>query len=120
MSDNPELVAWIRYLKETGMPDSNVEELAGGGPELEQALHLAETAAYTDNQLMGYYKYWDAVRTEKMMLSDSWNGGKAEGKVVEGIEIGEARGRQAALAQALENLIANGMSPAEAKRILGI
>lgn len=43
------------------------------------AIELTEEAAYSKAELAAYDTYWDAVRTEKSMLSDRYNLGKMEG-----------------------------------------
>jgi hypothetical protein len=35
--------------------------VADNVPEMQQALRLAEVAAYTEDQLMGYHRYWDGL-----------------------------------------------------------
>ncbi len=48
-------------------------------PEISEAVILAEESAYTLGELNSYESYWDAVRTEKTKLIDSFEMGMTKG-----------------------------------------
>lgn len=111
--ERPLREAWLRFLKETGGADTPEEqrtlerEVASQSPELAQAVELAGEAAFSLAELEYYDRYWDAVRTERTLMS----GARREG-VEQGIELG--------LREALRRLAASGISDAEARRMLGL
>ncbi len=45
---------------------------------IKEALHLLEIASYDEVELMAYDREWDAVRSEKTLLSGRFKEGKAE------------------------------------------
>ena len=47
---------------------------------IKEALHLLEVASYNEAELIAYDQRWDAVRSEKTLLSGRFAEGKAEGK----------------------------------------
>jgi predicted transposase/invertase (TIGR01784 family) len=83
-------VLWLHFMSEL---DANTREVPAewlAVPEIREAIELAEEAAYTEPELAAYDKYWDAVSSEKTLMS---------GFIATGIEIGEARGIEKGRAQ---------------------
>jgi flagellar biosynthesis/type III secretory pathway protein FliH len=128
---DPALVGWLRYLQETGKASEHPEDLSVLGSEMQQALHLAEAAAYSRAEMEAYYRYWDGVSTAKTLISGTLAEGitmgiargRAEGIVEgrkEGLQEGRNEGIQIGMNQALEKLIARGISLEEARSMLGI
>ena len=84
-------VLWLRFLTEidddTHTPPADLQE----NPEINKALAEVEVTAFTEEELRGYDKFWDIVRTEKTLLGGSYEKGHAEGRA-EGIAEGRAEG----------------------------
>lgn len=80
-------------------------------PEISRALDEVEVSAFTDDELRAYDKFWDNVRTEKSLLYDSEQKGRAEGRA-EGI-----REKQAEIAA---NMKAAGMDDAQIAALTGL
>ncbi len=83
-------VLWLRFLTEidddTQTPSADLKE----NPEIKKALEEVEVTAFTEEELRGYDKFWDIVRTEKTLLGGSYEKGHAEGRA-EGIAEGERK-----------------------------
>jgi len=47
-------------------------------PEIQEAVSLAQESAYTREELEAYESYWDAISTEKTLLSEKYAEGLAE------------------------------------------
>jgi predicted transposase/invertase (TIGR01784 family) len=131
--------AWLRFLKETGAPDSQVRveqlraEVAGAAPELQEALDLTGEAAFSRAELEAYDRYWDVIRSERTLLSGKYAEGRQlginegrqlgidEGRqlgIDEGRQLGIDEGRQRERQRLVEKLIASGMSQAQAQALL--
>ena len=84
-------VLWLRFLTEidddTQTPSADLQE----NPDINKALEEVEVTAFTEEELRGYDKFWDIVRTEKTLLGGSYEKGHAEGRA-EGIAEGRAEG----------------------------
>lgn len=73
-------VLWLRFMSELNEKTQSVPEEWLQVPEIKQAVQLAEEAAYTSHELESYDKYWDAVSTEKTLISGFYQKGREEGK----------------------------------------
>lgn len=74
-------VLWLRFMSEL---DAKTKEVPADWlkvPEIKEAVTLSEEAAYTPGELAAYNKHWDAVSTEKMIISDSYEKGLEEGSL---------------------------------------
>ena len=111
-------VLWLRFLTEidddTQTPSADLQE----NPEINKALEEVEVTAFTEEELRGYDKFWDIVRTEKTLLGGSYEKGHAEGRA-EGIAEGQAEGRAEGIAEGerkeklatAKRLLALGLAP---------
>ena len=60
-------VLWLRYLTEI---DENTKEIPAellANPEIAKAVSEIEESAYTEEELLGYDDFWDAVSVEKTL-----------------------------------------------------
>ena len=72
-------VLWLRYLTEIdGYMETVPQELLDI-PEINKAMEVVEESAYTPEQLLGYDKFWDIIRTENTLYSSGVRQGRAEG-----------------------------------------
>ncbi len=102
---------WLRFLREINEQTQEAPEEFFAVPEISEALHLAEQAAYSDGELNAYETYWDNVSREKTLLSGKYEEGREEGRV-EG-ELTKAR--NIAL-----NLLKSGMSITDVAKMTGL
>ncbi len=89
-------VLWLRFLTEI---DSNTTEPPTDlldDPSIGKALNEVRVSAFTDAELLAYDKFWDSVRVEKTLQSDSYMEGRAEGRA-EGLEKGLKKGLEKGL-----------------------
>ena len=115
----PGLGAWLRYLRETGDRDGAPLGLASYGSEMKVALELAEVAAYSTDELRAYDRYWDAVSTEKTLISGKLEEGFQKG-MEKGMEKGIEKGIEKGMELALKKMMESGISEESARAILGI
>ena len=118
---------WLRFLRETGEKESAPEDLKGTSPEMDEALELAELAAYSRGDLYAYDRYWDAISTEKTLLwgktKDAEEKGLKAGMqqgLEQGLEQGLQQGIQQGMLAALERLTKSGIPESEARKMLGL
>ena len=83
-------VLWLRFLKEINERTETVDSSLLDVPPIKEALSLLEVASYNEAELLAYDQCWDAVSSEKTLLSGRYKEGKAEGKA-EGLAEGEAK-----------------------------
>ena len=72
---------WLRFLREINEKTVNVAQELLDVPEISEAVVLAEESAYTAGELNSYESYWDAVRTEKTRMMDTYEKGIEKGKL---------------------------------------
>lgn len=74
-------ILWLRFLKEIDEQTQEVDPSLLGEAPIKEALHLLEMASYDEAELLAYDREWDAIRSEKTLLSGRFAEGKLEGKV---------------------------------------
>jgi len=74
-------VLWLRFMSEINEKTRTVDPDLLAVPEIREAIELSEQAVYTEAELAAYNTYWDTVSTEKTLMSEKYQKGKAEGKV---------------------------------------
>ena len=104
-------ILWLRFLKEINERTQEVDSTLLSVPPIKEALHLLEIASYNEAELLAYDQRWDAVRSEKTLLSGRFAEGKAEGKAE-----GEARGK----AEAIKSMHRSGLPIAQISEILKV
>ena len=86
-------VLWLRYLTEIdGYMETVPQELLDI-PEINKAMEVVEESAYTPEQLLGYDKFWDIIRTENTLYSSGVRQGLEKG-MEQGLEKGRWEGRK--------------------------
>ena len=98
-------ILWLRFLKKIDEKTREVDPSLLNAAPIKEALHLLEIASYDEVELMAYDREWDAVRSEKTLLSGRYKEGKAEG-IAEGIAQGVAKGK----AEIIRRLHRSGLS----------
>ena len=86
-------VLWLRYLTEIdGYMETVPQELLDI-PEINKAMAVVEESAYTPEQLLGYDKFWDIIRTENTLYNSGVRQGLEKG-IEQGLEKGRWEGRK--------------------------
>jgi len=101
-------VLWLRFLTEI---DESTIDTPGDlleNTEISEALENLKTSAFTQAELDAYDKYWDNIRVELTLQSESYDKGHVEGKV-EGREEGRAEGIIAGREKGLIEIVRNGI-----------
>ena len=85
-------VLWLRYLTEIdGYMETVPQELLDN-PEINKAMEVVEESAFSPEQLLGYDKFWDIIRTETTLYNSGVRQGREEGEA-SGLEKGREEGR---------------------------
>ena len=89
MNEKKMQVLWLRYLTEIdGYMETVPQELLDN-PEINKAMEVVEESAFSPEQLLGYDKFWDIIRTETTLYNSGVRQGREEGHA-EGREEGRA------------------------------
>ena len=124
-------VLWLRYLTEIEESTLSVPEEMLTNPEINKALTVLEESAYTPEQLLGYDKFWDIIRTEKTLYNSAERRGYATGMekgMAQGMEKGMAqgmaqgieKGRRESMLKVAANLKALGLATADIVKATGL
>lgn len=95
ISEKKMKVLWLRYLTEIEEDTREVPDELIDNPQIKKALSVVEESAYTPEQLLGYDKFWDIIRTERTLV---------DGALIKGREEGREEGRAEGLLIAARNL----------------
>lgn len=102
---------WLRFLTEIQTNTRQAPQDLLADPQIRKALSIVEESAYTDEQLLGYDKFWDVISVEKTLFYSANRRGMKQGLaqgLAQGIEQGLAQGREQGLAQGREQGLAQG------------
>ena len=107
-------VLWLRFLTE--FDNENPEIInAPETDEIRKAIEILEESGYSRRELDVYDKYWDAVRVEKAIKSDSENKGRKEGK-----KEGKAEGIEETIGKVVIKMNDKGYSFEEISEVTGL
>ena len=104
-------VLWLRYLTEVQNSTREVSSDLLGNPDISKALSVVERSAYTEEQLLGYEKFWDIISTEKTYYGSALKRGLQQGLeqgMHQGLQQGLQQGRVEGLEQGLEQGLQQG------------
>lgn len=102
---------WLRFLTEIQTNTRQAPQDLLADPQIRKALSIVEESAYTDEQLLGYDKFWDVISVEKTLFYSANRRGVKQGLaqgLAQGIAQGLAQGREQGLAQGIEQGLAQG------------
>ncbi len=94
---------WLRFLTEIQTNTRQAPQDLLADPQIRKALSIVEESAYTDEQLLGYDKFWDVISVEKTLFYSANRRGMKQG-----LAQGLAQGREQGLAQGIEQGLAQG------------
>ena len=115
MNEKRMQVLWLRYLTEIdGYMETVPQELLDN-PEINKAMEGVEESAYTPEQLLGYDKFWDIIRTETTLYNSGVRQGRAEG-----LEEGRAEGRAETVLAIARKMKSKGSSVADIQELTGL
>jgi len=80
-------VLWMRFLTEINERTQSVDADLLNAPDISKALACTEISAYTEAELRAYDASWDAVSSEKTLMTDNYNKGLEDGQKSERHEI---------------------------------
>lgn len=101
-------VLWLRYLTEIDEKTRKVSPDLTGNPEIGKAIEQIEEAAFTDDELYIYDRFWDMVSTAKMQITSSRKDGMRKG-LKEGMEKGMKEGIEKGMKEGIEKGIEKGI-----------
>ena len=90
-------VLWLRFLTEISDRTTEVSSDLTQNPEINKAVEIIRKSAFTEAELMGYDKFWDAVSVERTLIDNALEKGMAMGMekgMEEGIKQGIEQGKQ--------------------------
>ena len=135
MNEKKMQVLWLRYLTEIyGYMETVPQELLDN-PEINKAMEVVEESAFSPEQLLGYDKFWDIIRTETTLYNSGVRQGREEGEAIglekgreegraegreEGREEGRAEGRKEGLRQTARNLKSMSLGIADIQKATGL
>ncbi len=114
ISEKKMQVLWLRYLTLTEGVKQVPEDMLQN-PEIREAVACLEESSYSEEELRGYDKYWDAVSTERSLLIDAEEKGRSEG-----LAEGEARGSKQEKSATVVRCRRMGMIISEISAITGL
>ncbi len=101
-------VLWLRYLTEIDEKTRKVSPDLTGNPEIGKAIEQIEEAAFTDDELYIYDRFWDMVSTAKMQITSSRKDGMRKG-LKEGMEKGMEKGMKEGMEKGMKEGIEKGI-----------
>ena len=115
-------VLWLRFLTEINEDTSEAPVELECNPLISKALGVVRMASFTKGELLAYDDFWDAVRSERTLISEAtqigsrrgYEEGKAEGKA-EGIKEGKAEGIKEGKAEGIKEGKAEGIKEGKAE-----
>ena len=123
MNEKRMQVLWLRYLTEIdGYMETVPQELLDN-PEINKAMEVVEESAFSPEQLLGYDKFWDIIRTETTLYNSGVRQGREEGEAIgleKGREEGRAEGREEGRAEGREEGRAEGREEGRAETVMAI
>ena len=119
-------VLWLRFLTEFDNENPAIKE-SPENDKIRKAIEILEESSYTKDELEAYDRYWDAVRVEKAIKSDSIEKGIRQGRV-EGRKEGREEGRKEGLEKGMteskiniaKTMIISGYNDDEISRLTGL
>lgn len=87
VSQNKLTLLWIRFLKEIKNKSTMIPQELLEVPEIAEAVEALKRTSYTQEELEKYDRYWDAVSTQKTMMSDAFSEGEVKGAFKKALEI---------------------------------
>ena len=119
MNEKKMQVLWLRYLTEIyGYMETVPQELLDN-PEINKAMEAVEESAFSPEQLLGYDKFWDIIRTETTLYNSGVRQGREEGRA-EGREEGRAEGRAETVMAIARRMKSKGSSFADIQELTGL
>ena len=108
-------VLWLRFLKEMEDGVTSVPEELLANEDIRRAVDICAESAFTEEEMILYDQYWDAIRTELSVIDASLEEGKKEG-----LAEGEKRGRAESLSNVVLNAARKGLSKEEIADLTGL
>ncbi len=105
-------VLWLKFLTEIQDGEEIIDDELINNRDIKEALDILQVSAFTKEELYMYDKYWDAISTERTLISErtamAEKKGLAKG-LEKGIEQGLVQGIKKGIEQGIERGIEQGM-----------
>ena len=114
---------WLRFLTEIETNTRQAPQDLLADPQIRKALSIVEESAYTDEQLLGYDKFWDVISVEKTLFYSANRRGVKQGLaqgLAQGIEQGLAQGREQEKIHIAQKMKALGMDTKTIEQVSGL
>ncbi|MBR4265444.1 MAG: Rpn family recombination-promoting nuclease/putative transposase [Bacteroidales bacterium] len=108
-SDKRMQVLWLKFLTEINEKTIDVDPELLENPEISKALDIC--TYLTQEELLGYDRYWDAISTAKTLAS---------GKYKDGLDAGLEKGEKIGLEKGLEKGLVQGRAEGEKQKAFAI
>ncbi len=118
-SDKKMQVLWLRYLTEIDEHTREVSQDLLENPQISKAVTELEESAFTEEQLLGYEKFWDIVSTAKTNISSALRDGHEKG-MKQGLKQGLKQGMEQGMKQGMEIGIQKGIQEERLKIAAGM
>lgn len=101
-------VLWLRYLTEINAKTREAPKDLMAVPVIRKAVKQLEEAAFTDQQLLMYDKFWDMVSTSRTLINGATREAMRKG-LKEGMEKGMAKGMEKGLEEGHRKWLEQGL-----------
>lgn len=101
-------VLWLRFLTEINEDTSEAPVELEGDPLINKALGVVRMASFSKGELLAYDDFWDAVRSERTLISEATQIGSRRG-YDEGVEKGMREGVEKGIREGVEKGMREGM-----------
>lgn len=101
-------VLWLRFLTEIGEDTVTPPDELAANPLVSRALEQVETSAFSKSEMAAYDKFWDAIRTQNMILDEASQASLRKG-MEEGIQKGIEKGMREGLEQGMKEGMEQGL-----------
>ena len=108
-------VLWLRFLTEINDKTTEISDELTSQPEVKKAIDVLKKSAFTQDELLAYEKFWDTISSEKTIIGEAIEKGRAEGRA-EGI----AEGRMEEKLENARKMLQRGIEPAVVTDITGL
>ncbi len=116
-------VLWLRFVTEIQDQTDVIPKELADTPATAEAVEYLRESAFSKDELYGYDRYWDAISSERTLMSAALAEGLEKGHIQgreEGREEGRAEGERKATHELARRLRQNGLDDASISAITGL
>lgn len=109
VSDRKMQVLWLRFLTEINESTFEIPSEFTENKEISKALEIVKGFAFSDKQMLTYYKFWDTVAVAKLFDKDYVEARSMKRGLEKGLRQGLKQGIEQGIAQGIEQGIEQGI-----------